>query len=213
MGIRKDTRVRELSPECKGVFKTSANGQLTMEGMYHYCMMTRATSPNYKIKYPTYINVTVSDNMRDYQYFVPWCRRQVGFGNLGWVLDKDLVLKGNTTYHEDICVFVPPILNGFILNKYTSRRDLSLPLGVSWSETEGKFRAFCSQLNGKNRTIGRYNNPTDAGLAYIEFKNNLARDLANTWRGKVDERVIDFLLNYDVVEQSSEGCSTHHLYN
>lgn len=152
--------------------------------------------------------------MLDYNYFVEWCNRQVGFGNLGWVLDKDILWSMGSVkqYHEEVCVFVPPILNAFILNKYTSRRDKSLPLGVSWSETEGKFRAFCSQLNGKNKTIGRYDNPTDAGLAYIAFKNNLAKVLCTAWEGKVDSRVAEFLRNYDVVEQTERGCSTHPLY-
>ncbi len=215
MSCRKDIAIRGHSIKGEdGIFlKKSTTHPLSYEGAYYSNMKTRACNPNYKKNFPTYEGVTWSKNMADFQFFVPWCRRQVGFGNHGWVLDKDLVIKGNKVYHEAACVFIPHGINGFILNNHSSRRDKNLPVGVSWSEARGKFRAGCSQLNGKNKTIGRYQNPTDAGVAYINFKNNLALDLAKIWKDKVDDRVIDTLLSYDVRDYVVAGQCAHELYN
>ncbi len=133
----------------------------------------------------------------NYDLFVEWFRVLDVFKNDHWVLDKDIILKGNKCYHPDVCTFVPSELNGFFVMRY-SKRDKELPVGVSWCESEGKFKTYCSQLNGKNKTVGRFRNMDDAGAAYVTFKNNLAKELTVRWRGLVDERVIMTLENYDV---------------
>lgn len=196
-----DTKLTFWKPEESTYAKTykADNGkrQWFLEYSYYYGMMTRATDDKYKNRFPTYKNVSVVGNLSDYNYFVEWSRKQVGFGNLGWVLDKDILIPHNKIYSEETCVFVPNIVNSFYAFIKTTNTN-EHPYGVSWCGSEGKFKAYCAQLNGKNKTLGRFNNPEDAGQAYREFKNNLAKKLAKEYNGLVDERVTKALNNFDV---------------
>lgn len=192
--MRKDARVRKtglLSPsgEYQRQYKEDGKQVLTLEGVYHHNMVTRSTNENYKLKFPTYRDVTLCSRFQNFQYFAEWCQSQVGFGNLGWVLDKDVIGTGKV-YSENSCVFVPTEINSYFVT-YTKERDL--PKGVSWCPSEDCYKAYCSQLNGKNKTLGRFDNAEDASVVYQDFKNNLANELVIMFDGKVDKRVIDKL--------------------
>lgn len=192
--MRKDARARKfgtLTEDGKFLKQYNEGGKriLTLEGVYHHNMVTRSTNKNYKIKFPTYQDVTLCPKFQDFQYFAEWCQVQAGFGNLGWVLDKDVVGTGKV-YSEDSCVFIPIDVNSYFVTR-TKERDL--PKGVSWCPSEGCYKAYCSQLNGKNKTLGRFDSVGAAGMAYQDFKNNLANELITMFNGKVDKRVIDKL--------------------
>ena len=177
----------------------SENGKRkkVLEASYHLSLVVRSSSDFYKVKYPTYLEVTASEKMLDYTQFVGWCRSQIGFGNTGWVLDKDILDPLNKCYHEDYCVFVPAIVNSFFTFVKGSRQN-GLPFGVGWCSTEGKYKAYCAQLNGKNKTLGRFDSPEDAGKAYAECKKGLAHKLAETYKDQLDPRVVKALYDFDV---------------
>lgn len=175
--------------------------QKVLEAVYHSSMITRATSEFYKVKYPTYLDVTVTENMADYNSFVGWCNRQIGFGKEGWVLDKDILDPSNKTYHEDYCVFVPSIVNAFFTFVKTGRKN-GLPVGVSWCESEQNYHSYCAQLNGKNKTLGRFQDPNKAGKAYEVFKKSLATKLADTYKDELDSRVTKALYDFEVKNYS-----------
>lgn len=133
-----------------------------LEAGYYRSMKTRCTSEIYKSLYPTYTTVSMSSDMEDYSVFVEWCRKQIGFDNSGWVLDKDILDPSNKVYSQDTCVFVPSAVNAFFTFVKGSRKN-GLPFGVSWCESESAYKAYCSQLNGKNKTLGRFSTPELAG--------------------------------------------------
>ena len=180
-----------------------------------YCywsnMYTRCNNSKYSDLFPTYKDVTISKYFSDYNNFVDWCRSKKEFFYDNFVLDKDIVKPNNKMYHEDYCNFVPKEVNGFFV-LHNNKRQKSLPLGVSWCESEGKYKTYCSQLNGKNKTLGRFNNEVDAGISYINFKNSMAGLLLDKWRNVLSEEVIFSLENYDVRNYVQEDACNHFLY-
>lgn len=111
----------------------------------HWCdLIKRCNSKNYHRRQPTYKDCSVSDNFKHYEYFYEWCQDQIGFGNQGWHLDKDLLMKGNKVYSEDTCLFLPRQLNNLFIKIKSKRGDF--PIGVHYYKRTKKFRA---QLNVK----------------------------------------------------------------
>lgn len=200
--MRKDRIEREFNKKGNGLYLRKHNGELTYEGMYHHKLMIRSTNAKYKIHRPTYKDVTVSENFKDFQFFAEWCNNQVGFGTAGFVLEKDLLVPNNRVYSEDTCVFVPDVINSFLT--FNKTRQNGLPIGVSWSSTEGCYKSYCAQLNGKNKTLGRFDNPSAAFKAYCLFKEDLAKKLAATYSGKIDVRALTALLTFKVENYTKE---------
>ena len=56
-------------------------------------------------------------------------------------------------------------------------------------------------VNGKVRNFGRFDTPEEAFQAYKQAKTSLAKNLAEKWKGKIDDRVYFSLLNYIVEEK------------
>lgn len=151
-------------------------------------------------KFPSYIGVTCSENFKSYSYFYEWCQTQIGFKNVDekgkvFQLDKDLLVKGNKVYSEDVCVFVPQAINK-LLTKVDTKRGNYL-VGVSFEESSGKFQANCTCRYG-NRKIGRFITEMEAFLAYKTRKESIIKRLANEYRTQLDQRAYNALLNYEV---------------
>lgn len=199
--VNKDERLLAIQKEdgsFKRIYKKPSNKSQSRYKEYCYWqnMNTRCNNPNYSKRFPTYVDVSMSTEFQDYNQFVLWCRDQPEFYQDSWVLDKDLLLPKNKIYSRETCCFVPPSVNGFFT--FNRLQSNGLPKGVSWCETECKYKSYCAQLDGKNKTLGRFNNPEDAFDAYLDYKNLLAVKLAGMWEGKVSERVYETLKNLDI---------------
>lgn len=140
---------------------------------------------------PAYEGCTVSDNFKLYSYFYDWCHRQIGFYNVGWCLDKDILSKGAKQYNEDCCVFVPPEVNKFFVKPAVPRSGL--PLGVF--PIGDKFKATC-KYKGINKYLGRFNTAEGAGRQYMDFKHSIATELAAQYKELLDPRAYNALINY-----------------
>ena len=86
---------------------TKVNSKFLKEYDLWRGMLRRCYDTNLHKNHSTYLNCTVSDNFKHYPFFKGWCSKQIGFGNEGWHLDKDILFKGNKVYSEDTCCFVP----------------------------------------------------------------------------------------------------------
>lgn len=151
----------------------------------------------------TYIGCTMSENFKDYTYFMQWCQAQVGFGNKdnnhsNWQIDKDLLIKGNKVYSEDVCVFVPRRINSLVVS-CNSKRGV-FPIGVYNDAKRGKFKSQCQDGGGTQKTLGYFNTPQEAFLAYKTFKEALIKQVANEYKEQLDSRVYEALMNYEVNE-------------
>ena len=150
---------------------------------------------------PTYTGCSVSLNFSDYQYFKDWCVNQTGFNSVDlrgnvFHLDKDILVKGNKVYSEATCCFVPKEINGFY-TKANKIRGL-FAIGVYFDKRSQKFIAGLS-IEGKYKILGQYDNEWSAFIAYKQAKENRAKELAEKWRGQIDNRVYEKLINYKVL--------------
>lgn len=159
-------------------------------------MIKRCYSDKSENKDKTYKGCTVSENFKHYEYFYEWCNKQVGFGNDGWHLDKDLLVKGNKVYSENTCVFLPQELNNLLTNRSNNRGEF--PIGVCYRKREGKYSSALSLNKGNPTTLGYYNTPEEAFYAYKEAKEDFIKEQALKWKDKIDPRAYEALMNYRV---------------
>ena len=158
-------------------------------------MLLRCYSKKHQSKHNAYIGCEVSENFKSYDYFYEWCQNQVGFKE-GFHLDKDLLIKGNKIYSEVNCVFLPREIN----NVLTSRSSLrgKHPLGVCFHKCSGKFVAQINLNGAKRKHLGTFNTEIEAFKAYKEAKESYVKELANKWKGQIDNRAYNALMNYQV---------------
>lgn len=197
--IRKGTVKDRLVPSVHGVgvlgYEVSRiKGEYSKEYILWQAMLTRCYDSKFHAKRPTYSGCTASENFKYYSYFKEWCKNRVGFREKGWVLDKDILVKGNKVYSEDTCCFVPQSLN-LLLTKSDSSRG-KLPIGVS-QKSNGSLIAVVRQENKMIR-LGTFKNKEDAFLKYKLAKESIIREEANRFKGLIDDKVYKALINYEV---------------
>ena len=181
-------------------YPSRVNGVVTKEYILWQSMLQRCYSTTLKKKYPTYESCEVSENFKYYEYFYEWCHKQIGFGADGngnsFQLDKDLLVKGNKVYSETICVFLPNEINSLLTKRTASRGEYLI--GVSWSETNKAFMARVNKNTGKSKHLGYYNTELEAYKAYKIAKESFIKEQANKWKGRIDTRAYQALMNYTV---------------
>ena len=177
-------------------YPSKVNSVQTKEYKLWKSMLTRCYSDTYKKKHSTYEGCEVSDNFKSYEYFYEWCNEQIGFGNEGWHLDKDLLVKGNKVYRESTCVLIPSDIN-LLLTKRTTSRGGHL-IGVYWSKRSKAFVAQVSKNKGKQKHLGFFNTEIEAFNAYKQAKEDFIKEQADNWKSQIDPRAYNALMNYTV---------------
>ena len=190
------------SPSVHGVgilgakYPSRVNGVKTREYKLWQSMLKRCYSDAYKKKHPTYEGCEVSDNFKSYEYFYEWCHKQIGFGNEGFDLDKDLLVKGNKVYSEDSCVFISQEINKILVKREASRGEYLI--GVYWSKTNRAFKAQVSKNNGGSEHLGYFKTEIEAFKAYKTVKESFVKEQANKFKSQIDERAYEALMDYTV---------------
>ena len=190
------------SPSVYGVgilgnkYPSKVNGVLTKEYILWKHMLERCYSDALKKKYPTYEGCEVSDNFKSYEYFYEWCQKQIGFGNQGWHLDKDLLVKGNNVYSESTCVFIPAEINQVLIKREALRGEYLI--GVYWHKKGKAFVATVNKNKGKSEYLGLFKTEIEAFNAYKTAKEAFIKEQAEKWKSQIDERAYDALMNYTV---------------
>ena len=177
-------------------YPSKVNGVLTKEYELWQSMLKRCYSDCSKKKRPTYEGCEVSENFKYYEYFYEWCNKQIGFGNEGFELDKDLLIKGNKVYSEDSCVFIPREINSLLTKRTASRGECLI--GVSWHKTRKAFVARVNKNKGKQEYLGSFKTELEAFNAYKKAKESFVKEQANKWKSQIDERAYNALMNYEV---------------
>ena len=160
-------------------------------------MITRCYNENLRFKHESYKDCHVSEEWRYLSNFKDWCHQQIGFDQEGFHLDKDILVKGNKVYSPETCCFVPPEINGFLLNGNSYRGDLPVGVVLDKGAKKPRYRARLSKY-GKYHCYGSYSNPTDAFIAYKQAKEDFAKELAEKWKDQIDPRAYNALMKYQV---------------
>ena len=177
-------------------YSPSINGVQTKEYMLWIHMLQRCYSDGLKKKYQTYEGCEVGDKFKSYEYFYEWCHKQIGFGIEGFELDKDLLIKGNKVYNENVCVFLPQEINT-LLTKSTASRGEHL-IGVYWSKTNKAFKAQVRKNKGKQEFLGYFKTELEAFNAYKVAKEYFVKEQAEKYKSQIDHRAYNALMNYTV---------------
>ena len=179
-----------------GDIQVNVNGQYLKEYKIWKRVLCRCYSVCYQKVQPTYIDCSVSENFRYLEYFKEWCNNQIGFNSVDekgkpFALDKDILVKGNRVYNEDVCVFVPQEVNLLFTKRDKSRGEY--PIGVSFHKSRGMLTAT---LN--NKYLGYFNTAEQAFQVYKTAKEAYIKEVANKWKDKIDPKVYEALMNYEV---------------
>lgn len=151
-------------------------------------MLERGYSKKYKLKKPTYKDVTVCEEWHNFQNFAQWFEDNY---KEGFELDKDILVKGNKIYSPETCCFVPQVINIIYVKSSTSRSGLPIGVTRSGKKFRGRF--------GKNREhLGLFNTPEEAFQAYKIAKELYIIKMAITWRHLIGEKVYRAMINYKV---------------
>ena len=178
-------------------YLASINGVQIKEYVLWKRMLERCYSDSaYQKKRPTYEGCEVSDNFKYYEYFYEWCNKQIGFDVKGWHLDKDLLIKGNKVYSESTCVFLPQEINTLLVKREALRGEHLI--GVYWDKTRKAFRATVRKNKGKSEHLGYFKTESEAFKAYKTAKESFVKEQANEWKGEIDVRAYEALMNYKV---------------
>lgn len=151
-------------------------------------MLKRCYHPQTIKSNMTYIDCSVTSEWLTFSNFKTWMETQDWEGKQ---LDKDLLVVGNRIYSPDACVFLDHQVNCFIIESPLIQG--SLPIGVDFHKSTGKYRARCKSINsGESIYLGLFETPEDAHEAWLAFKLKQAYILASS---QADARVADALIS------------------
>lgn len=180
--------------DSRGIYPKSIQGKNTKEYAVWHSIMSRCYNPKYLEKKPTYKGCEVCLEWHDFQNFAKWFSIH-GSYEKGFQIDKDLLCLGNKIYSPETTCFVPSAINNLVIDSGTIRGDT--PIGVSFRNDSGSYKAQIN-ISGKTKNIGSYSTAQEAHQAYVIAKEAYVKEVANKWRGRIDERVYDALIKWRV---------------
>lgn len=176
------------------------NGVVLKEFKLWASMLQRCYDEELKKNYPSYKSCTTEPYFNSFANFKDWCSNQIGFGSKDengkhFALDKDILIKGNKIYSPETCCFVPNEINNLLSPNKVNRGNT--PIGVSFHKRDEKYQAYLS--TGASRMyLGGFMSAEEAFYAYKQAKEDYIKQVADKWRNKIDPRVYEALVNYQI---------------
>ena len=154
-------------------------------------MLLRCYDKKQAEKFPAYVGVTVCEHWHNFQNFAKWFENNY---IEGFVLDKDILFKGNKLYSPETCCFVPVEINALLIKADSKRGDY--PIGVVKVKS-GKYVARIG-IEGSMLNKGTFNTPEEAFQAYKVAKEERISELADKWKEQITPQTYQALCNYQV---------------
>jgi len=160
-------------------------------------MLERSYCLKVQKKQPTYRNCSVSKDFKSYSYFHEWCLEQISFGQKGFQLDKDLLVRGNKVYSENTCLFLPSEINKILTKREACRGNL--PIGVALRPKWNRFSAQGTFGNFHKKHLGFFGTAEEAFSVYKQVKESYIKFQAEQWKAFIDPRAYAALMAYEVL--------------
>lgn len=157
-------------------------------------MLRRVYAPDTKRDKVTYAGCSVHSDWLNFQNFAMWLSSNK-VDKTGFHLDKDLLLRGNKEYSPDKCSLVPQQINKIFNN--TSNNNGQHLVGVRKNEGGNNYSSVITKY-AYQACIGNFKTEQEAHHAYVVAKEAYVKEVANKWRGRIDERVYEALMNWTV---------------
>jgi hypothetical protein len=142
----------------------------------------------------SYKSCIVDEFFHNFQNFATWYMAQPFHTEVGYQVDKDLLLKGNKVYSPETCCLLPKNLNLSLISNSQKRGEY--PIGVT--KHGDKFTARVSLGGGERIALGLYGTPEEAFSAYKTAKERYLKTLATKWKDQIDTRAYSALITYEV---------------
>jgi hypothetical protein len=173
-----------------GKYRAKINKKFTKHYEIWYDMIRRCYNEKRQEIQPTYKGVTVCEEWHNFQNFAKWFEDKY---IEGFHLDKDILAKGNKVYSPDTCCFVPQQINNLFLKaKKTDTKRLGI-LQVNKS-----YVVRVSTIHGR-AYIGKFSTLKEAQKAYSNGKKIHAKELAEFFKDKIEDRLYKALITYSSV--------------
>ena len=136
-------------------------------------MVVRCYNEKFKLKFPTYKDVSVCTEWLNFQTFADWYMKQRFANKIDYALDKDLLISGNKIYSPSTCVLIPQSINSALTTTRTNEGNL--PTGVFNSGNKFIVRIA---IKSKRKYFGTYPTIAEASQIYIIEKEKYVKELA-----------------------------------
>lgn len=175
-----------------GPYTSRVNGEQLTSYKRWKEMLNRCYNTN-NSEYRNYgeIGVIVCEEWHNFQNFAKWWEENCPGDE--YVLDKDILIKGNKIYSPETCCFVPKEVNTLFTNRKHERGEY--PIGVRLKE-----KKFIAQINymGTKIHLGSFDSPEEAFIAYKTSKEKCIKEYADKYRNCISKDVYEALYNYIV---------------
>ena len=156
-------------------------------------MLHRCYSKEEHIRLPKYKNCTVCPEWFTFSNFRRWSIEQgMEEQHTKLHLDKDLLHKDNNVYSPEMCCYLEPKINNFLLEADKNRGDYKIGASI---RKNGRFKSrCCDPFKDKQEHIADFSSEEEAHHAWKERKHEYACLLADS-EYVTNERVAESLRN------------------
>lgn len=184
--------VRGVGYNSGGVYKRAEHGKPTKVYLLWISIFNRCYSDYQLERRPSYKGCTIDERWHDFQDFAKWCDEHK-YSDMGYQLDKDILVTGNKVYSPETCCFVPREIN--MLFTSAARARGKFPQGVDYYEPLNSYRSRV-RIRDKLKHLGYYSTPNEAHEVYKKAKESHVKDMAELWFGNIEPRVYEALMDW-----------------
>ena len=212
--LKKGSFLDRYKPSLYGVGYLGKSGRTEQNKMTYRAwnhILSRCYNPEVQKKQPYYYDCSVDPRWHCFAVFEEWFIQQeqrhfkedYGIGRR-WSIDKDILVRGNKVYSPETCCFVPNEINAAVTKPKRRIAHIELPEGVGLikPKTTGCKIGYTARAHTgtteKERYLGYYDTPEKAFKVYKRTKEGHIKSLAEKWKGKIDEKVYEALINWEI---------------